>query len=184
MKPTLYSVIVAAVLLSAFVSSALAVENASVVIRDPSRLVSGPDHPIAPTTDGNRAAYTGTIRLQVVERVSRWRDSQSHTYDFGLLDYALIDGFTVADGATWETEATWNSVLHGMGSIAENNIMVQAVVFNPDPHAQFSDPPYGGPYTAYYSDAAAEASVGAPGFNSTAGGSSHTVFVEEATATW
>ncbi|MDF1545901.1 MAG: hypothetical protein P1R58_12475 [bacterium] len=185
MNRSLYSVLAALLLLLMAVPAALAAEDYSVVVLEPSLLTDGPGAPPPlPTADGDKASYTGTIKLHIVEPTSRWRDENNHTYEFGLLDYALVQGFTVADGATWEAETTWNSILNGMGSIAENNIMVQAVVFNPTPMSGYSDPPTGSPFTAYYTDAAAEAIVGVPGYNSTAAGHTHTVFVEEGTASW
>jgi hypothetical protein len=61
--------------------------------------------------------------------------------------------------------------------------MVIAVIFNHmEGHQNYSDPPGGSPFTAYYGDACAAAEPGQTGYNETTGGYTHTVFLEGATS--
>ncbi len=59
-----------------------------------------------------------------------------------------------------------------------------AVVFNGTPVVTDAWPNSGYWFNAYYADATAEARPNLIGENSTDGGYTHTVFVEEGTATW
>lgn len=62
--------------------------------------------------------------------------------------------------------------------------MVMAAVYNSEGHTAYSYPPSSNPFTAHYVDAMAAANAGETGYNHVQTGFTHTVFTEEATATW
>ena len=79
---------------------------------------------------------------------------------------------------TYEDTATWN------GDVSEGNVIVMAAVFNVVSHKAYAYPPSRNPFDAYYVDAAAAATPGNTGYNTVIENFTHTVFVEEGTATW
>ena len=119
--------------------------------------------------------------MHMVEVVSRWNDGDGHPYDNALLDFVIDQPFAVNDGALYSDVVVWNSQAHAFANLAEDNYAMTAVVFNGTPVTQDAYPPYGYWFNAYYVDAAAEAHPNAIGQNSTDGGYTHTVFVEEGT---
>jgi hypothetical protein len=132
-----------------------------------------------------RATYGGTLKVYVAEPTSRWVNSNDGVaYHHGFLDYAMIKGISIPDGQRYETSATWNSQTAGYGNITQANIEAIAVVF--DDLAVVTDgyPPSGSWFNAYYTDASALAKAGAVGQNSTGSGYTHSVFIEEGTASW
>ena len=62
--------------------------------------------------------------------------------------------------------------------------MVVAAVFNSMKNVGYSKPPSGNPFDAFYIDAAAGATPGDPGSNQVTEEFTHTVFLEEGTASW
>ncbi|UCC44034.1 MAG: hypothetical protein JSU65_13125 [Candidatus Zixiibacteriota bacterium] len=130
------------------------------------------------------AAYTGTLRVYVAERFSRYRDSDNHPYEYGFLDFALVESLNIPEDSTWEQTVVWDAEAAGMAPINEYHIMAMAVVFNSDGTVKDADPGEGNWFTAHYGDAAASADTRQPGRNKVIDNYSHTVFVEEGTATW
>lgn len=135
-------------------------------------------------TKDAKVNYDGTLRVFVVEPLSRWRDSENRQYDFGFLSFAVEQAISVPYTEKLDVQAVWNGAPYGFGDVTEGNIMVMAVVYGDDPHQAYSDPPTGAPFWAYYVDAAAGATPGHTGFNTTTPTSTHTMFIEEGTATW
>jgi hypothetical protein len=137
-----------------------------------------------------KADYGGTVRVFVVEPTSRWWDSEGKLYDFGFLSFAVEQAISIPYGEKVDIQAMWNgndytySGTSTFGDITEGNIMVMAVVYNDDPVQAYSDPPTGAPYLAYYVDAAAAARPGETGYNQTTPTSTHTMFIEEGSATY
>lgn len=132
------------------------------VLRDPGTALSGPT---------NRDTYwQGTLRVYVVEHESSlgW-NSGGHPYEFPFLAYAINSNMITLDQPSWDTTVTWDGFDYDYNNLQENNIAVQAVLFS----ASNGLP-----------EAAAMADPGVPGSNVEDGGSTHTVFVEEGTATW
>jgi thiol-disulfide isomerase/thioredoxin len=78
----------------------------------------------------------------------------------------------------------WNGKDAGFGDVTKGNIMAIAAVFNPQANKGYADPPFGNPFDAYYVDATAAAVPGSIGYNKVTSNFTHTVFVEEGTATW
>ena len=71
--------------------------------------------------------YNGTLRVYIVEPVSRWNNNAGNPYHFGLLDFIVRD-LNIMNTAT--ISLTWNSVTAGSGVITPGNIMVIASAFN------------------------------------------------------
>ncbi len=133
---------------------------------------------------GERGAYLGNFRVYVVEPEARWKDDDNQIYHYGFLGFAvneeiILTDQTVTGSVIWDADDY--TPAYGLNP---NNIEVIGVVFNGTGHSAYSDPPSGYPFTAYYSDACAAATPGHAGSNSTAGGYTHTVFLEEGTAPW
>ena len=149
------------------------IENSSPLTRD--RLVTAPANQgnALPTSALDGPPYwDGTIKIYVVEETSSlgWYDHNGSLYDFPFLAFALNTPMTLND-SIWDTTVTWDGSVFGYGSLREDNIAVQAVLFSA------SDG---------YPAAAAMAYPGVPGSNyaNSDSGTTHTVFVEEGTATW
>jgi thiol-disulfide isomerase/thioredoxin len=129
-------------------------------------------------TDVASAPYTGRLRIYVTEPVSRWNMYDGNPYHFGFLGFAHNGAISIDAGDTYTNSMTWN------GDVTESNVMVMAVVFNSEAHQGYAYPPSGNPFTAYYTDATAAATPGNTGYNVVNEDFTHSVFVEEATATW
>ncbi len=128
--------------------------------------------------------YNGELRLYVVEPTSRWNDNGGDPYHFGFLGYALDSAVLLSDTTSVDITVTWNGPGAGWQGITEDNIMVIAALFNSEAHQNYSRPPYENPFAAYYVDAAAGAAAGESDSNKTSAMTTHTVFLEEGTATW
>jgi len=114
--------------------------------------------------------WEGSLRVYVVEHLSSlgWKDLNGKVYDFPFLAYAINLGSLVINDASWDTTVTWDGYDFGYNNLQENNIAVQAVLFS---------------QADGYPEAAAMAESGLLGSN-VMGPGTHTVFVEEGTATW
>jgi len=130
-----------------------------------------------------RAGYQGTVRVYVVEPSSRWDDKSGAPFEYGLLDFAMETSIDLNGTTPWEQTLTWDATAVGLGSVSQSNIMVMAAVFNANGEQRDAVPPAGNYFTAYPVDASAAAYDGAPGQNSSGGGYTHTVFLEEGTLT-
>jgi thiol-disulfide isomerase/thioredoxin len=126
----------------------------------------------------SNAPYTGRLRVYVVEPVSRWNMMNQEPYHFGFLGFAFNEDISIEFGDTLHKSITWDK------GVTDTNVMVIAVVFNSEEHDGYADPPSGKPFSAYYADATAAATPGNTGYNTVTTEFTHTVFVEEATATW
>ncbi|MFH2056199.1 MAG: hypothetical protein ABIJ61_09600 [bacterium] len=116
------------------------------------------------------AYWEGTLRVYVVEHVSSMGWSvDGELYEFPFLAFAL-DSVPISLIEThWDTTVTWDGHDFGYDNLQEDNIAVQAVLFSG---------------TSGLPEAAAMADPGVPGVNVIGDGYTHTVFVEEGTATW
>ena len=122
--------------------------------------------------------YQGKLRVYMVEPVSRWQDYQGSNFQFGFLAFALVTDVTISSSTPWQQTVTWNANQAGFGSVTENNIMAQAVLFNANGEVRDAVPPEGYWFTMYPVDAAAAAMSGNPGSNRVSPGYTHTVFAE------
>jgi len=132
----------------------------------------------------DKANYTGTIRVFVSEPEGRWRDDTQRVYEHAFLDFALVTPVSVAYQDTYQQTVTWDASAEGFTAITEDNIEVFAVLYNGAGHTEYSDPPSGAPFTAHDVDAACCARPGETGYDTSYGGYTHTVFIEEGSATW
>jgi len=126
-------------------------------------------------------AYQGTVRVYIVEPVSRYLDFDNDPYAFGLLDFGMLETVNIADGTVWEHSETWDASVAGFTGITETNIQAHVVVFDDDFVTEDSYPPNNHWFSAYYVDAATTATPDTNGQNQTATGFTHTVFIEEGT---
>jgi hypothetical protein len=129
--------------------------------------------------------YDCRLRVYVNEPSSRWTDNSNfYHYEFGFLDFAFDTILSLGYLETYSETKTWTAPAP-YTDITELNIAATAAVFNlNESHQAYSNPPSGSPFTAYYVDASAIARPGHPGSDSSDAGSTHSVFIEEATATW
>ena len=136
----------------------------------PQMNVSTGDAATAGTAYSPNSYWDGTLRVYVVEHVSSmgW-DAGGSLYEFPFLAFALDAVPISMIGAYWDTTVTWDGYDYDYDALQEDNIAVQAVLFS----AADGLP-----------EAAAMADPGVPGTNVSGDGYTHTVFVEEGTATW
>ncbi len=136
------------------------------------------------TYDSSQLAYSGMLRVYIVEPTSRWDNYDGDPYHFGFLDYAVEEELALPYGDTVEQTITWDPAAAGYSDVSPDNVMAIAAVFNPRAQEGHAYPPFRNPFDAYYVDAAAAASPGETGQNVNDGQFTHTVLVEEGTATW
>jgi len=105
-------------------------------------------------------------------------------YHFGVIDIPCNEELLIPGQEQYEKIFTWDASAAGFADVTQDNIMVMAAVFNSEVHQGYAYPPSGNPFDAYYVDAAAAATPGKIGYNFKNLTFSHTVFVEEGTATW
>jgi hypothetical protein len=142
---------------------------------------------IAPpaNTKGSDALWVGTIRVYLVEPVSRWVDDIGYEFENALIDFPLVNNVNLEDGTMRYLTAQWNvseAPYFQPQTIFEDNIMAIGVAFNVQEVPTPASPPSGDWFNARYADASALATPGYPGRNETTGGFTHTVFIEESTA--
>ncbi len=149
------------------------VENFSPLDRD--RIVTAKQDPHETNTDKllltDPPYFEGSLRVYVVEHLSsmNWRDLNGKLYEFPFLAYAIDLGSLTLNDTIWDTTVTWDGYDYGYNNLQENNIAVQAVMTSSKDG---------------YHEAAAMANPGVPGSNIMGPDNTHTVFVEEGTATW
>lgn len=173
-RSTVSFVLIAALLITP-AAMAIDVSLAPEYVGDPIEIVQ----PVASGSD--RDTYTGTLRIAISEPVSRYVDQTQNHWEFGFLGWAAIQGLNIADGAVYTHNVHWDASSAGYGGVDPENIVAQAVAFDPTPHTQYSDPPTGNPFFAYWTDAAAMAAPGVPGQDFKSVDFTHTVFVEKVT---
>ncbi len=128
-------------------------------------------------------SYGGQLRVYIVEPVSRWDDYDGNPYHYGFLDLAIDEKLSIEYNDSYNKQVTWDAQKAGYDNVEEQNIMVIAAIFNPKGKIKFSYPPFFYPFIAHYVDAAAAATPGTTGKNTVNEKFTHTVFVEEGTAT-
>jgi len=134
---------------------------------------------IHPSKSQNTSApYEGYLRIYIVEPNSRWNMYDNRSYHNGFLDFAHQEQLSIDYQETQKNTITWQ------GDITEDNVLVIAAIFNPTANIGYSLPPNQYPFEAYYVDGSAAARPGETGSNIRNGSITHTVFIEEATATW
>ncbi len=157
--------------------------------------------PLSLPSSSSKATYNCRFQIFIVEPISyRYWDYYQQGFQNGVVDFALIEELHIQDSHSgtviWDGDDSPGNP-GGFTDIEESNIMAIAVMYNLDEgHIGESDPdleglgdpgydapPYDGrPYWAGYVDAAAGATPGNHGSNTSGNGSTHTVFIDEGTA--
>jgi len=135
------------------------------------------------SANGERIGFRGKLRIYMVEPESRYLDWDGFHFGFGFLCWAGGPvGLSIDAGESFSHSVIWDASQAGFYGVQPDNIMVQAVCFDSASFTNFSDPPNGAPFDAYFAHASAQASPGLPGQNIRGGpDSTHTVFLEEIT---
>ena len=128
--------------------------------------------------------YQGHLRIYVVEPESRWDMYDGNPYHYAFLDFALEEDLSIDYQETYSVDVTWDPSEAGYSNINPNNLMIMAVAFNPEEVKKYAYPPFQNSFMAHFVDACAAAEPGETGANEVTEDFTHTVFVEEATATW
>ena len=128
--------------------------------------------------------YIGSLKIYMVEPESRYYDDSSNAYENGFLGYATYVDINVEYGSTWEATYNWDSQTAGFDYVTEDNIRAISVLFDDEYTLGDANPPNNYWFIAYLSEAAAGAIPGGFGQNKRDGSFTHTVFIEELTATW
>lgn len=130
---------------------------------------------------GEKAGYQGSLRIYMSEPFSRYTDLFDDNYAFGLLAWAgNIVTLNIGVGVLFTHQVQWDASNAGF-SVDPDNLVAQAIVFNGTPYIQYSNPPSGNAFWAYWADAAAQAAPGVPGQDFKSVDFTHTVFIEELT---
>ena len=164
----------------------LLVGSAAVLAEDftptgtPSTVVSSSD---SGAPELAQADFGGYFRVYIVEPASRWRDASSNPYHYGFIDFAMDTTISINNGQRIRLNRFWDVSSAGMGGIDDDNIKAIAALFDDEPHTAYSYPPSSYPFTAYYNEATAAAVPGQVDSNKAVLGQTHTVFMDEATAT-
>jgi hypothetical protein len=102
--------------------------------------------------NNDNSDYPGTLRVYVVEIISRWTDYNNQPYGHALLDFPWDQSIDINSGDTFEDNKVWDGAAAGYGDIEPDNIQVILTVCDDTAHTGYSDPPSGNPFNAYYSD--------------------------------
>lgn len=145
---------------------------------------SQPSETSTSTYGTHSVPYTGRLRLYIVEPQSRWDDDDRDPFHFGFLDFALDENLSIQYLDTYAKTVAWSARDAGFYNVKENNVIVIAAVFNSESQKNYANPPTRNPFDAYYTDATAGAKPGDVGTNNVTENFTHTVFIEEAVATW
>ncbi len=129
-----------------------------------------------PNTLGSE--YDGHLKIYIVEIESRWDMKNGLPYEHAFFDFAFDNLIEIPYLSTYDNNITWQ------GDIEEDNVLILAAIFNPEPHRNYADPPIGRPFDAYYIDAAAGVHPGETESNVKDEDFTHTVICEVGTATW
>lgn len=164
-------------------SFAVTQANVSIVRDVPTEFVT-PGHSSNPDQGISRATYDGTTKIYIVERDSRWADLSGKRYENAHLWFPLNTVISVPDLTVWDTTIVWNSLITGLTDLTPGNLGAVGAVFTSTWDLCDAYPPNGYWYTAYYADASATTYPGIPGENVAEGIYTHSVLIEEGTATW
>jgi hypothetical protein len=133
----------------------------------------------------DKAAYNCILRVFIVEPLSsRYYNDQNPPgyYTHGFLDFAVNEELHILD--EYSGSVIWDGDDKSFSDLEESNIMVIAALYNLDKAYDANSSLLGDrPFTAYFVDATVAANPGNPGSNSGSGSYTHTVLVEEVTAT-
>jgi hypothetical protein len=175
--------LVVGLVLTLMMSTSSASENQNLPVSRVERNFSPADDNQIDRTPADRGIYSGTVRVYIVEPVSRYRDYGGVNYEFGALDipFDSIVDFEYQD--SFSRTITWTAADGNVSSINETNIAAQVVIFNPEGFLTSSDTAGGNDHNfiAHYADGCAYAEAGHTGTHNPDASNTHTVFLEEST---
>jgi len=122
--------------------------------------------------------YNGILRIYITEISSRTDMYNGEPYHYSLIDIPYNVTLSLDYLETLEESFNWQ------GNVGPDNLMIMAAIFNPESQTNYADPPNGAPFNAYSVDAAAGTKPGYTDSNNITEDFTHTVFIEEGTATW
>jgi len=128
--------------------------------------------------------YKGILKVYVVEPESRWIMHDNNPYHYGFLDYAVNEEIELNYNEEYSVNTIWNPSTTEFSDVQEDNLIVIAAVFNQNVQQKYAYPPFNNPFNAHLVDAAAGARPGETDHNTVSENYTHTVLVEEGTATW
>lgn len=128
--------------------------------------------------------YEGYLKIYVVEPVSRWDNYDDEPYHYGFLDFAFNDTISIDYQETYSNTIIWDGSQAGFSDIEEDNIMIIASIFNPEIGIGYAEPPTRAKFETHFVDATAGVKPGETKSNLVNENFTHTVLVEEGTATW
>jgi len=128
--------------------------------------------------------YEGFLRIYITEPLSRWNNYNGEPYKFGFLDFAYNDQLSIPYQDTFTQTFQWNAADAGFPDIEEDNVMAIVVLMNPMINPGYSKPPMANMFEAHYIDATIGLEPGDTKSDNPGKEYTHTVFLEEATATW
>lgn len=128
----------------------------------------------------SRGIYEGLLRIYVVELEGSYNGSDQVPWSNYFLGWALDSLVNLDYQENFSTSVNY-APLSSQPDLEPDNVKVIAVMFDKATGYPRNGDPYNGqaPFTAYFADACAAALPGETGYNSTAGGWTHTVFAEE-----
>jgi len=126
----------------------------------------------------SNTTYKGVLRIYIAEPISRWNMYDEEPYHYGFLDFAYNNEVIIDYQDTIEDTIIWD------GDVEENNVIVIATVFNSKQYTGYAYPPSGNKFDAHFVDATAGSMPDNTGYNIVKNNFTHTVFIEEGTATW
>jgi len=122
--------------------------------------------------------YNGKLRIYITEISSRTDMYNGEPYHFALIDIPHTETLSLDYLETYNLSLNWE------GNIGPDNLMIMAAVFNPEAIINYANPPLGAPFDAYSVDAATGTKPDSSNSNTVTEDFTHTVFIEEGTATW
>jgi hypothetical protein len=164
--------IISLITISIFLFSSIVVIGNEIKNQEKNMIITKNTNKISNTT------YKGILRIYIAEPISRWNMYDGESYHYGFIDYAYNNEVIIEYQEKFEEKIIWN------GDIEENNVIAIASVFNYKNYTGFANPPSNNVFDAHFVDATAGAIPGSIGFNQVNNNFTHTVFIEEGSATW
>ncbi len=104
--------------------------------------------------------YNGYLRAYLTEIISRWVnpykafDGETKPYHFGFIDFIINKEITIGSKSNATFLERKKLTDFAVSNLKPEELMIIAVVFNSQPVIQYSNPPDGNEFNAYYADAA------------------------------
>ena len=146
-----------------------------------------PPAPVA-APQGDSKAYSGRLTVFIVEKVStQYIDYSGNRYNHGFLGYGFDSNFMLDPGDSIKTTYNWDADAAGFPGLDSTNLMAIAIIKDMSHGYAASADTVGGsgaPFTAYYTEACATATIDEEIPNIVNDQWTHSIFAEIGTATW